>query len=65
MYDNEWKEKFLDEHNDNYQDKQKLEKILDDFVYKHIQFEKGKKSSLERLILPGMGDLYMALDKCN
>ena len=34
MYDNEWKEKFLDENKDNYQDKQKLEKILDDFVSK-------------------------------
>ena len=32
---------------------------------KHIQFEKGKKSSLDRLVLPGMDDLYLALDKCN
>jgi len=64
MYDNEWKEKFLDEHKDNYQDKQKLEKILDDFIYQHTQFQKGKKSGLDRLILPGMGDLYLSLAKC-
>lgn len=56
MYDNEWKKKFLDENKNRYEDKQKLEKILDDFLYQHIQFEKSKKSALDRLILPGMGD---------
>jgi len=58
----EFKEQIMNQYYDGL-NKEKIEAILDDFIDQHVRFSLGKKTSLERLILPGFGDLYLTLDE--
>jgi hypothetical protein len=63
-YWSDWKDKMICQYYDD-SNKKKMEDILDDFIDQHIKFfNKSNKTGLDRLILPGFGDLYLMLDEC-